>query len=167
MIISQSAEYALRAAVLLSRAEGAPMTTQQLAEVSLIPQDYLSKILQDLRRAGLVTSQRGVNGGFVLAKDPRKTTALEVVNALDPIERIHTCPLKLSEHGKKLCPLHRKLDEAIATVEKAFGSATLSQLAPTGAPEVDTCQAFRLKAAKPEPPSSPANTLVRRSPRPH
>ncbi len=167
MIISQSAEYALRAAVLLSRAEGRPMTTQQLAETSRIPPDYLSKILQDLRRAGLVTSQRGVNGGFVLAKDPDRMTVLEVVNALDPIERIHTCPLKLSEHGTMLCPLHRKLDEAIATVEKAFGSATLSQLAPTGAPEVDTCQALHPKAAKSEAPSSPANTLVRRSRRPH
>ncbi|OIR01526.1 HTH-type transcriptional regulator CymR [mine drainage metagenome] len=140
MIISQSAEYALRAAVLLSRAEGAPMTAQQLAESSRIPPDYLSKILQALRKAGIVTSQRGVNGGFVLAKEPRRTTVLEVVNALDPIERILSCPLKLTEHGTKLCPLHRKLDDAIATVEKAFGGTSLAQLSPADIPGADVCR---------------------------
>lgn len=139
MIISQSAEYALRAAVLLSRAEGSSMTAQQLADSSRIPPDYLSKILQALRKAGLLTSQRGVNGGFVLAKEPRRTTVLEVVNALDPIERILSCPLKLTEHGTKLCPLHRKLDDAIATVEKAFGGTSLAQLSPADIPGANVC----------------------------
>jgi len=128
MIISQTAEYGLRAAVLLARAGGA-LTTPQLAEASKIPSHYLAKVLQDLRRADLVSSQRGVGGGFVLGRPASEITVLEVVNALDPIERITTCPLKLKTHGMNLCPLHRKLDEAIATVERAFGKATLEELA--------------------------------------
>lgn len=131
MIISQTAEYGLRAAVLLARAGGA-LTTPQLAEASKIPAHYLAKVLQDLRRAALVSSQRGVGGGFVLGRPPSEITVLEVVNALDPIERITTCPLKLKAHGTNLCPLHRKLDDAIATVERVFGKTTLEQLA-TGA----------------------------------
>jgi hypothetical protein len=48
---------------------------------------------------------------------------------LDPIERIRTCPLKIKAHGTTLCALHRKLDDAIATVEKAFAGSTLEELA--------------------------------------
>jgi Rrf2 family transcriptional regulator, nitric oxide-sensitive transcriptional repressor len=129
MIITQSAEYGLRASVVLARSEGSAMTAPQLAEVAKIPVHYLSKILQELRRAGIVSSQRGTGGGFVLAKPAAEITVLQVVNALDPIERIRTCPLKLEAHGTKLCALHRKLDDAIATVEKAFGGSTLAELA--------------------------------------
>src|SRR6185369_12131592 len=109
MIITQSAEYALRAAVVLARAETNAMTAPQLAEVAKIPVHYLSKVLQALRRAGVVSSQRGTGGGFVLSRPAAQITVLEVVNALDPIERIHTCPLKLKSHGTNLCALHRKL----------------------------------------------------------
>ena len=142
MIISQTAEYALRAAVLLARSEGQALTTPQLAEDAKIPTPYLSKILQALRRAGLVSSQRGLGGGFVLTRPPDQITALEVVNALDPIERIHTCPLKLAAHGANLCPLHRKLDDAIAAVEGAFRASTLDQLAATPPSGSRACDAL-------------------------
>lgn len=134
MIITQSAEYALRAAVVLARAGDAAMTAPQLAEQSKVPVHYLSKILQALRRAGVVSSQRGTGGGFVLTRSAPEITVLEIVNALDPIERIRTCPLKLEAHGTNLCALHRKLDDAIATVEQAFGASTLAEIAtvPTG-----------------------------------
>ncbi len=141
MIISQTAEYALRAAVLLARAEGNALTTPELAEVSKIPAHYLAKILQDLRRAGVVASQRGAQGGFVLTRPATDINVLEVVNAIDPIERIRTCPLKIKSHGTKLCPLHRKLDEAIASVEKAFAGSTLDQLA-TQPDTTGACQAL-------------------------
>lgn len=129
MIISQTAEYALRAAVLLARSEGTALTTPEIAAASKIPTPYLSKILQELRRAGLVSSQRGLGGGFVLARPASQITTLEVVNALDPLERIRTCPLKIAAHGANLCPLHRQLDDAIASVEKAFAASTIDQLA--------------------------------------
>jgi Rrf2 family protein len=144
MIISQTAEYGLRAAVLLARAEGTALTTPQLAEASKIPAHYLAKVLQDLRRADLVSSQRGAGGGFVLGRPAAEITVLEVVNALDPLERITTCPLKLKAHGANLCPLHRKLDEAIATVERAFGNATLEDLAATPRNGSAACDALSL-----------------------
>lgn len=143
MIISQTAEYGLRAVVLLARAEGA-LTTPQLAEASKIPAHYLAKVLQDLRRAELVSSQRGAGGGFVLGRPPSEITVLEVVNALDPIERITTCPLKLKAHGTNLCPLHRKLDDAMATVQRAFGKTTLEELAATPQTGLAVCDQLSL-----------------------
>ncbi len=97
-----------------------------------IPPGYLAKVLQNLGRGGLVNSQRGLHGGFTLARDPAAITPLEVVNAIDPIRRLNGCPLGLEEHGDQLCPLHRKLDDAMAHVESALGASRISELVTSG-----------------------------------
>ena len=66
-MISQTAEYALRAMVFLAMRESAA-TNEQIAQVTKVPPGYLSKILQQLGKAKLVSSQRGLGGGFVLFK---------------------------------------------------------------------------------------------------
>lgn len=126
--------------VLLADARGAAMTTQQIAAVSKVPPDYLSKILQSLRNAGIVASQRGLHGGFVLHKAASEITLLEVVNAIDPVRRITTCPLGLKAHGLNLCPLHRKLDQAIASVEQVLASSTLEGLLNTPTKSRPLCE---------------------------
>ena len=127
-MLSQTVVYALRAVVHLADQAPAARTTEQIAEVTKVPQAYLSKVLQALNRAGIVHSQRGVGGGIALARSPAKLTVLEVVNAVDPIERIKTCPLGLEAHGKHLCPLHRRMDDALAMVEEAFRNTTLAEV---------------------------------------
>ena len=127
VLISQTAEYALRAAVALAK-ETEPIVTNRLAEITQIPVGYLYKVLQQLRRGGLVRSQRGLNGGFTLALSPKKMTILAVLNAVDPPRRIRECPLNLEEHQAMLCPLHKKIDDALAATEKAFGKTTLADL---------------------------------------
>lgn len=128
MPISQTAEYALRAIICLADDPACPQTTQEIAKITKIPSDYLSKIMRNLRRAGMVSARRGVNGGFVLSELPTSISVLKVINAIDPIQRITSCPLKLDSHGLCLCPLHHKLDQAIETMEKAFGSCTIADL---------------------------------------
>jgi Rrf2 family protein len=127
-VLSQTVEYALRAVVHLADQAPAARTTEQIADVTQVPQAYLSKVLQALNRAGIVRSQRGVGGGVSLVKAPNKLTILEVVNAVDPIERITTCPLGLAAHGKHLCPLHRRMDDALAMMEAAFRKTTLAEV---------------------------------------
>ena len=138
-MISQTVEYALRAAVFLAGAQGA-RTTEQIARVTRVPPAYLSKVLQSLSRAGVVNSQRGIGGGFTLAADPTKLTILEVVNAVDPIQRIRECPLGLASHGIRLCPLHRRLDNAMAAVEKAFGDSTLAEVLAEPTDSIPLCE---------------------------
>ena len=104
------------------------MTIPQLARTTRIPEGYLAKVLRQLSRAGLVTSRRGPNGGSMLARGPEEITVLDVVQAVDPLKRIKTCPLGLRSHGANLCPLHRRLDRAIASVEVAFGASTLAEI---------------------------------------
>jgi Rrf2 family protein len=127
-LISQRVEYALRAVAHLASVAPTGQTTDQIAKVTLVPRAYLSKVLQSLVRGGLVTSQRGIGGGMTLAKRASELTILEVVNAVDPIQRIRTCPLGLAEHGVRLCALHRRLDNALASVESAFESTNLAEV---------------------------------------
>ncbi len=124
-MLSQTAEYALRAMVYLGDQQ-APVTTASIAEATLVPVGYLAKVMQQLHRAGFVKAQRGPHGGFSLLKLPQDTTVLEVVNAVDPMQRFEACPLGL--HGLNLCPLHRKLDDAAQAVEKSFGTTTIADL---------------------------------------
>jgi Rrf2 family protein len=128
MIFSQTVEYALRASVWLAGHEGQPCTTADIAEGTQVPSSYLSKVLQALGRAGLVVGTRGLHGGFVLARSPESISVLEVVDAVDPIQRIHECPLGIEAHGMNLCPLHRKLDQAIAHIERSFAGTKLAEL---------------------------------------
>ena len=127
-MISQTVEYALRAVVHLASTTPAGRTTDQIAEATRVPRAYLSKVLQSLGRAGLVHSQRGSGGGVTLTKSAADLTVLEVINAVEPIQRIRTCPLGLAAHGAHLCPLHKRLDNALATVEEAFRSTTLAEI---------------------------------------
>ena len=126
-MISQTAEYALRAIVYLADQAPAPQTTQQIAKVTLAPAGYLAKVMQGLSRAGLVNAQRGLHGGFTLAHSAEELTVLDVVQAVDPIQRITHCPLGLKGHTS-LCPLHRRLDSAIATAEDALRRSSIAEL---------------------------------------
>jgi Rrf2 family protein len=127
-MISQTAEYALRAIVCLAREVSEPMPTERIARVTRVPPGYLSKVLQSLRRAGLVRARRGLGGGFTLARPPESIHLLAVVNAVDPIQRIRVCPLGLDSHADGLCALHRRLDEAMRLVEESFRATTVAEL---------------------------------------
>ena len=127
-MLSQTVEYALRAATFMAAAPDDPQTVEQIAAATRVPVAYLAKVMQQLVRGGIVASRRGVGGGFTLAKDPARLRILEIVQAVDPIQRITTCPLGLAAHGLRLCPLHRRLDDALAATERAFAATTLAEV---------------------------------------
>jgi len=138
-MFSQSVEYALRAMVYLAQRPNTAQTTDDIAGATKVPRAYLSKVLQGLVRAGLVRSQRGLRGGMTLARTPDEITILAVVAAVDPIRRIKSCPLGLASHGVRLCPLHKRLDDALASVEAAFGSTTLAEILAEPTESVPLC----------------------------
>lgn len=127
-MLSQTTEYALRAIVYLADHHGEAQTSEKIGAVTKVPIGYLAKIMQGLVKAGLVVSQRGLHGGFTLLRSPKDLTILDVVQAVDPIVRITSCPLDLPDHGSDLCPLHRRLDNAMAAVEAAFSRTSVAQL---------------------------------------
>lgn len=128
MSVSQTAEYALRSVVWLAQNPGSPQTTQQLAAGTQVSVSYLPKVLQPLSRAGILTSQRGINGGYSLNRDPEELSVLEIISCVDPIKRITKCPLKIESHAGGLCPLHRMLDDAIGDLEQRYDQTTIAGL---------------------------------------
>lgn len=130
-MLSQTAEYALRAVVFLASSGAEPRTTQQIAKATRVRREYLSKVLQILRRAKLVAARPGQGGGFMLTRDANRVTVLDVVGAVDPLRRFTRCPLRLVSHEFELCPLHAQLDAAMHDVQAAFGRTTIANLLAT------------------------------------
>lgn len=127
-LLSDAGEYALRAVVWLAECPGETLKVREIAQGTRAAPGYLIKVLQGLAKAGILSAQRGTLGGFSLRRDPEGLTVLEVINAIDPIERIHTCPLGIESHGIHLCPMHRRIDEAMLQIQHSFASVTVAQL---------------------------------------
>jgi len=138
-VFSQTVDYALRAVLCLATRPNQAQTAEQIARWAAVPAGYLAKVLQVLGKAGIVRSQRGLGGGFTLVKSPASLNVLDVVNAVDPIQRIECCPLGRSEHSIKLCPLHRRLDAALALIEDSFRSCTIADLIDESSDNAPLC----------------------------
>lgn len=147
-MFSQTVEYALRTVCFLASQAPAPQTTVQIAAATRVPKAYLSKVIQGLSRGGIVHSQRGLRGGITLIKTPEQLTVLDVVNTVDPICRIQECPLGLASHGVRLCPLHKRMDNALAQVEDSFRNTTLAEILAEPSESIPLCD-FPMAAHEP------------------
>jgi Rrf2 family protein len=82
--ISAKADYAVRAAVELAAAPpGRPLKAEAIARRQAVPREFLENILRDLRRAGVVATQRGAEGGSMLARPAADITIAEVLRAVE------------------------------------------------------------------------------------
>jgi Rrf2 family protein len=82
--ISSKADYAVRAVLVLSTvSDGRPMKAEAVAEAQQLPLRYTENILVELRRAGIVRSMRGAEGGFLLDRPASEVTVAEVIRAVD------------------------------------------------------------------------------------
>lgn len=142
-LLSDACEYGLRAVVWLAQRPQRPQKVREIAEGTRSAPGYLVKVLQALTKAGILSAQRGSQGGFTLERDPADLSVLEVLNAIDPIdpiERINTCPLELEAHHHHLCPVHQRIDDALAAVERTFGDSRIADMLPTEAGPLQTCR---------------------------
>ncbi|WP_093718259.1 RrF2 family transcriptional regulator [Streptomyces sp. DI166] len=152
MRISARADYAVRAALELAvRHEDGPVKAEAIATVQDIPHKFLESILGDLRRAGLVDSRRGGNGGYRLARDASEITVADVIRAVDgPIVSVRGVrPTGLSYAGsaEPLLPLWVALR---ANVRRILEGVTLADIAADKLPE--TVQALAAEPAAWENP---------------
>lgn len=145
-LLSDASEYALRAVVWLAQRSGQSQKVREIAEGIHAAPGYLVKVLQALAKADILSAQRGSHGGFTLERDPAMLTVLEVINAVDPVERIMTCPLGLKSHGTHLCPMHKKVDDAIAVIEESFRTSTIRQLLDQPTTSKPLCEALTIGA---------------------
>ena len=81
--VTSKSRYAVVAMAELARSGSRPVPIAQVAERRGMPVQFLEQLFSTLRRDGLLQSQRGVKGGYTLARPPEQITVLEVVQALD------------------------------------------------------------------------------------
>lgn len=154
-MLSKTAEYAIRAAACLVAQPGRPASADYLAQKTRVPRRYLTRVLQDLTAAGLLSSRPGPGGGYELTQDIEELTILDVVNAVSPLERIRHCPLGLPSHTE-LCPVHAELDKAYAATEAAFSGVTIKALLDSADSVIPLCDAADLIGSTDEATNSTA-----------
>jgi Rrf2 family protein len=124
--VTSKSRYAVVAMAELARSGDRPVPIAQIAERRSMPVQFLEQLFTTLRRDGLLQSQRGVKGGYTLARPPQEITVLEVVQSLDG---------KLGEEGKEAGGIWEQGVEALRDVLRG---TTIADIARREAEEAGT-----------------------------
>lgn len=128
MRITREADYALRIVAELS-AEGKQLDAKLISEKNDIPYRFTLKILRKLVQAGIVKSFRGVNGGYLLSKDPSEITLREVIETIDGKIAINKCfenPENCKNNG--VCKVQKKLYGVQKIIARELGSISFEDV---------------------------------------
>jgi len=121
--VTSKSRYAVVALAELARSGEAPVPIAQIADRRAMPVQFLEQLFSTLRRDGLLHSQRGVKGGYTLARPPEQITVLEVVQALDG---------RVGQEADEAGGIWREGVEALRAV---FSSTTIADIARREAAE--------------------------------
>lgn len=126
MKVGQKLEYACRVMIQLGRhaQDGQVSRVEDLANKESVSSNFLVQILNELRRAGLVSSRRGKMGGYALAKDPNKITLADMVKAIEGEVLSIDSDMK-GESGKRVVTIW---EEVAKDVEARMAAVTLGEM---------------------------------------
>ena len=128
-MISQTVRYALRILGQLADHPGAWLRAEQIAATTDIPSNYLSKILNQLRKRGIVLSQKGWGGGFMLPKDSSGVPIAEVVDIFDGRKNSRECIFGLPLcKADAPCPLHEPWERIQKGYMEMLRTVTVQEL---------------------------------------
>ncbi|PZS01378.1 MAG: transcriptional regulator [Pseudonocardiales bacterium] len=130
MHISARVDYAMRALTVLAVDEGERVTCEALAQAQAIPARFLEGILTALRRAGIVASQRGVDGGYRLARPAGQIAVADVIRALDgPLAEVRGMRPEQSEYIGPAKALQEVWIAARASLRDVLEHVTVADIA--------------------------------------
>lgn len=137
MKISAKADYAVRAAAELATAtDGRLVKGEELARAQGMPFEFLENILRSMRVAGLVVAQRGIDGGYALARAADRITVAEVIDAVDePFSGVQHTPLEDLDYPGAAARLGDVWIAMRASMRAVLESVTLADLAAGDLPE--------------------------------
>lgn len=136
-MLSTTTEYALRAlSHLASQPPGTSLRSQEIADMTDIPANYLSKILHALRNAGLLTSARGVGGGYTLARPMKAIRLIEIAEIFDGVRAIPNCVLGSEYTCSDIepCGAHEEWKRVRTRFISFLEKTTLADIAARGLP---------------------------------
>ena len=132
MNINQATDYAFRAVLYLAgQPLGEMVEAQAIAHRQVVPMRFLLKIMPSLIKAGIVKSQRGVGGGYALARSPEDISLLDVLVAIEGPIFLNRCLIDesyCSRHAAPECLVHQALSDIQKRLESDFESYSLADL---------------------------------------
>ena len=131
MRVSTKSDYALRALIeLVSRDSDTAVKAEEIGRMQDIPQGFLQAILADLRRAGVVISQRGQSGGWRMARDPDTVSVADVIRAVDgPLVSVYGLRPESVEYNESAAELQMVWIAARSALREVFEKVTIRDLA--------------------------------------
>jgi len=131
LLFSRRCEYALQAVLYVAlKPDGSWTSIRELAKVLKIPSHFLAKILRDLTRRGLLSSQKGPRGGFRLGMQASDMTPAHIVEAVGGLEFTRTCVLGFSEcSADNPCAVHHQWEKLRDGIHEMLVSKSIAQLA--------------------------------------
>jgi Rrf2 family protein len=139
MVLSQTAQYALRAMAWLATVPSdEPMRVKDLSIATGIPSHYLSKVMRRLVLAGLLTSQKGQGGGFLLSKPPEEIPFIDILAAVDAYSTAGHCAFGWGKCDEvHPCPLHGSWSRLNERLQSWAEGTTLADIAKDSAENRD------------------------------
>jgi Rrf2 family protein len=130
VLLSQTGKYALRASIhLAEQASDEPIPVGDIAAALDVPRNYLSKILHQLAREGVLVSERGPRGGFRLATSPDDLSVARVVSIVDPALLERKCLLGRQQcSDADPCPAHGTWQDLAQRIERFLSQTTVGDL---------------------------------------
>ncbi len=128
--LTKKADYGLIAMRhLAEHADLGACSAKDLAEMYSMPQEALAKILQKLTKSGLLVSQYGTNGGYTLARDPRRISAFEVIRAIDGPLFITSCSAAEGDCDQSdRCTVREPLRKVSRSIEEVLNRLTIWEM---------------------------------------
>jgi len=128
-------DYSLRALIMLAEhyPSSTPLRVEEIAEAQRIPENYLRRLLVELKRAGILASQKGPSGGYMLARPPARITAAEVVQAVEgdyaPVDYLleGASPAGRRDEFSSIRDMWREVQQAVVAILSRTTLQTLAE----------------------------------------
>ena len=142
MRVSAKSDYALRALIeMAGRTDSTPVSAEELGRLQEIPHGFLQAILADLRRAGIVVSQRGQSGGWRMGRDPETVSVADVIRAVDgPLVSVYGLRPEAVSYNERANVLQPVWIAARRALRDVFEQVSLRQLADGKLPKAVTAR---------------------------
>ena len=142
MRVSAKSDYALRALIeIAGRTAATPVSAEELGRLQEIPHGFLQAILADLRRAGIVVSQRGQSGGWRMSRDPDTVSVADVIRAVDgPLVSVYGLRPEAVTYNERAAVLQHVWIAARRSLRDVFEQVTIKQLAERKLPKAVTAR---------------------------
>ncbi len=128
-LLTKNTDYAIRALLVLTADRGKLLSVREISQRQKIPYQFLRGIMQKLIKHGFISSKEGVNGGFIISKDPESIKIIDIVKIFQGDLQLINCMFRKEIcHNRKTCILRKKLKRIEKIIYREFEDISIKSL---------------------------------------